>query len=284
MKSINRLAVILVGELRTWETASKYLFNFFDRIADNVDYFFVTWNVSSQTGELIDITDNDVLAPFQKYNKNIVDYKILEPIGKHRTTFYNQAWLAKVGNILKRKHEAKNNFIYDQVIETRPDCYFRSFTNVPSKPMAHHPSGNWVNCNDFEYEGDIPSLGLGHGGLMGMADIYFRTNSFTNDIIADRYYYRRSKSMSTIVNHTFWGFNNHHVVIVDLFYNRRLKPCTYRSQADFLFFCCVRPNFPKDMDLDAQEPLVLDRLFISYEKQDTNFFYGPQSDLPTIDN
>jgi hypothetical protein len=280
MKSFNRIAVVLAGELRTWETASKYLFNFFDSLADNVDYFFVTWNVSSQTGELINITDQDVVPPFQQYNKNIVAYKILEPIGKHKTTFYNQAWLSKVGNILKRKHEAENNFIYDQVIETRPDCYFRGYD---SKAYTSNTL-NLSQCGNFEYEGDLPFVNNLNHDFFGIADVYFRFDSLTSDIFAERYYFSKSSDMNRSIKYTHGGFDNHHLTMIEFLYKRMMKPCTNRKQSDFQFFCCIRPSFPKDLDLDTLPPMKLDEMFISYVKQDQNFFYGPKSNLPIVDH
>ena len=71
----------------------------------------------------------------------------------------------------------KENFIYDQVVETRPDVYLRR------QPKGIHP---WFSCNDFEYEGGRPFADDGSGytnGFLTMADHYWRTNSYTNDII-----------------------------------------------------------------------------------------------------
>lgn len=269
-KVVDRLAVILVGEYRTWKQASRYLFRFFRQQAKQVDYFFVTWNVTTQTGEMIPVTDEDVISPFVKFQENLVSHSILEPIGRHRTTFYNQSWLAKVGNTLKREHELANHFVYDQVVETRPDCYFR-----PNKEP-------WVPCKDFEYEGSVPERW--DSGFLGIGDVYFRTTSFTNDIIADRYHLTKPKEHLRIINEIHWEFTNHHWSILELFYKRLLKPLSYRERADFEFFCCVRPNFPQGVDLDTLPWEDLDRLFIGYGKPHDDFFYGPRSSAPLVDD
>jgi len=39
---MKRLAVLLVGEYRTWPIASAAIFNFFNNRAEQVDYYFVT--------------------------------------------------------------------------------------------------------------------------------------------------------------------------------------------------------------------------------------------------
>jgi hypothetical protein len=269
LKTINRLAVILVGELRTWKIASQYLFRLFEERAHQVDYFFVTWNVSTQTGELIPVIESDVLTPFQLHNKNLISYNILEPIGRHRSTFYNQAWLAKMGNILKRRHEINNNFVYDQVVETRPDCYFRSSDT------------SWIICKDFEYEGACPRTF--DTGLMGITDVYFRSTSSTNDIISNRYYFAKSSSHSHLINETHWQFNNHHWVMCELFSKRMLVPISHNDTGDFNFFCCIRPNFPMEKDLDQIYWKTLDDLFIGWGRPYDNFFYGPRSSEPLVD-
>lgn len=268
-KTINRLAVILVGELRTWKIASQYLFKLFEERAHQVDYFFVTWNVTSQTGELISVTDSDVLTPFQLHNKNLISYKILEPIGRHKTTFYNQAWLAKFGNMLKRRHEINNNFVYDQVVETRPDCYFRRSENP------------WIICKDFEYEGASPKTWA--SGLLGITDVYFRSTSSTNDLIADRYYFTRSSDHNQIINETHWQFSNHHWVMCEIFNKRLLVPVSHNDTGDFNFFCCVRPNFPTDTDLDKIYWKTLDEWFVGWGRPYDDFFYGPRSSVPIVD-
>lgn len=269
-KTINRLAVILVGEFRTWKIASKYLFQFFEERAVQVDYFFATWNVSSQTGELIPVTDNDIVDPFNQYNQNLISYKILEPIGRHRTTFYNQAWLSKVGNLLKRKYEAQNDFVYDQVIETRPDCYFRRRETI------------WEMVKDFEHEGGVHRRFV--SGLLGIHDVYFRTTSITNDIISDRYYYKHSKDLTKIINNIHWEFKNHHLVLSELYHKRLINSKSNVDQNDYKLFVCIRPNFPTDQNLDDINVDDLDKLFISYVKQDDKFFYGANSDMPRVDD
>lgn len=269
LKTTNRLAVILVGELRTWKIASQYLFKFFEENAHQVDYFFVTWNVTSQTGELVSVTDSDVLTPFQLHNKTLISYKILEPIGRHRTTFYNQAWLAKFGNILKRRHEINNNFVYDQVVETRPDFYLKS---------SHAP---WIICKDFEYAGTVPKTGK--YGLSMMADCYFRSTSGTNDLIADRYYFNKSADHTQIINETHWHIYNHHWNMYEIFNKRLLVPISNSDIGDFNFSCCIRPNFPTDIDLDKLDWKILDEMFIGWGRPYDDFFYGPRSSVPLVD-
>lgn len=268
VNNINRLAVILIGEFRTWKIASKYLINFFSARATQVDYFFVTWNVTTQTKEILSVTDADIVEPFNAYNGNLVDYKILEPIGRHNTTYYNQAWLAKFGNMLKRKYEQKNNFVYDQVVETRPDCYFRKSDT------------DWKICKDFEYEGACPRPH--DNGFLGIHDVYFRTTSFTNDLLSNRYKFEKSKDYENLVSSNHWEFTNHHWTMSQVLFNRLLNPISHNDTGDFTFFCCVRPNFPTDKDLDQIHWKTLDDMFVGWGKPYEDFFYGPRSSTPIV--
>lgn len=268
LKNINRLAVIIVGEFRTWKIASKYLFNFFSLRAHQVDYFFVTWNVTSQTGQLLTVTDSDVITPFAKHNQKCVNHFIIDPIGRHGTTFYNQAWLSKLANILKRQHELDNNFVYDQVIETRPDCYFRSTDK------------EWTICKDFEYEGACPKTW--ESGLLGVTDVYFRTSSFTNDLLSDRYRLSRSQSYYDLMSAKHWEFTNHHWVMAEVLFKRIMNPISHNDTGDFNFFCCIRPNFPTDTDLDQIYWKTLDDMFIGWGRPYDDFFYGPRSSVPIV--
>ena len=68
---MKRLAVLLVGEYRTWPIASAAIFNFFNNRAEQIDYYFVTWNKS---GEQF-ISDADITDYFQ--NKNFHVYSLL---------------------------------------------------------------------------------------------------------------------------------------------------------------------------------------------------------------
>jgi hypothetical protein len=249
-KNIDRLAVIIAGEFRTWKVASKYLFSFFQERAVQVDYYFATWNVSEtlqayNVSEKSPVTDKDILEIFKDYNQNLVSYKIMDRIGNHATTFYNQAWLSKIGNILKRKNEIENNIIYDQVVETRPDLYFRKNDK------------NWIIFNDLECSNNHFYL---DSGLQGVNDVYFRSNSITNDILADRYYFKIPYMNECI----HWQFVNHHSVLSDIFYNRKILVNKTEYNREYDFNVCIRPNTPTNENLDEAEYEYLDQFVIEY--------------------
>ena len=245
---INRLAVILIGQYRTWPICSKYLLNFFEDKAKQVDYFFVTWD---KTPDLNDITLKSTVTVT---NKDITDfiqnqkitYKILPDIPNVHT-FYRMAYLSRAANKLKKEVEHQNNFVYDQVVETRPDIYLRSY-----------PKGGleckWPSCQDFEYSGG-EITNIGHRDLF-MPDCYLRTNSFTHDILSQRINVIDVKLSFQRKIITKDYRNDHHAMIAKFLLDNNIKKfgCPY---PDFEFDTVIRNNEMSNVNLDD---LTLDEI------------------------
>ena len=47
MKKFKNIAVVLRGHVRTWHFNAPKVFDFYDSIAENVDYYFITWDSSN---------------------------------------------------------------------------------------------------------------------------------------------------------------------------------------------------------------------------------------------
>lgn len=219
MLKINKLAVIFCGEFRTWKRAAPYLFRFCDTLSDNIDYYFTTWNITNEISELSGkfsisnkkVTEQDVTIPFD--NRNLVDYRILDfpkQLRKFNTTFYYQAYLAKVANILKNKHEFKNNFLYDAVIETRPDFYLGKGIKPQQDNYIQLEEFNYVNGNIFKIDNSYPQC----------SDVYYRSSSFCNDIISNRFFRYNPKFYKHLENSVFI---NNHWLLLDYLQSRRLN-------------------------------------------------------------
>lgn len=263
---MKRIAVLLCGEFRTWAIASQYLFNFFRDRAEQIDYYFVTWNTTTQTGEVLTVTEKDILTPFEQHGQKIFRSAILDQITRTHTTYENQSWLVKTANILKRETEISEGFVYDQVVETRPDIYLRR-----SKDKLH----DWVSCVDFEYEGGCPGhQHVSKDGWLTFPDYYFRTNSYTNDLLSNRYSWTSPRNYFIRGASVGWNLTDHHWVMYQYVCDRRLLPRVYPEKyakyyqtTDYNFFCAVRPNFPTDINWDDQPWRLLDDLFISWGQQ-----------------
>lgn len=243
----NRVAVLLIGELRTWKHSSKYIINALNNVAGNVDWYLVTWDTDESSGESIHIVDADVLLPFQKNNIAPAGYKILPTIGKQRTTFYNNAWLSKVANILKREVECSEDFVYDNVIECRVDLYLKKNNK------------NLQSCQEFELIGPS-SVNL--NGIIASTDLYCRTGSYTNDILSNRYRSRTGKNHYTLVSQVYQKFNDHHWIL-NQYIKSKLLDILYVSDFVTIPF---RDNFPTDTNLDNVPITDLNNLFFSFKK------------------
>jgi hypothetical protein len=243
----DRVAVLLIGELRTWKHTSKYIINNLNSIAKKVDWYLVTWDIDESSGESIHIVDENVLLPFQKNNIEPIDYKILPTIGKQRSTFYNNAWLSKVANILKREVECSQEFIYDNVIECRVDLYLKK-NNI-----------TWQPCHEFELIG--PSA-VNLNGVMKSTDLYYRSGSYTNDILSNRYRSRPSKNHYTMASQVYQKFNDHHWVLNQYIKSKFLDALTVKDSLIVPF----RENFPTDKNLDDMSFKDLNNLIFSFQQ------------------
>lgn len=199
------LAVLIAGEFRTWPKCSEYLFRFFEGRAERIDYYFSTWSESNDLPGK-EITKADVEEKFTQHQKNLVTSAVIRSIGRKASTFYNQAFLAKFANILKREHELKHNFVYDQVVETRPDIYIRR--NV----------GQWRLMNDYEFC-NCNFITKSQQGFDQIDDVYYRSTSFTNDILANRYWFRKPIDhyvmQHWLTDSMIESWHNHHCMVME---------------------------------------------------------------------
>ena len=156
-------------------------------------------------------------------------------------------------NKLKQQHEQALNFVYDQVVETRPDLYIRPFADNPA----------WDFCNDLEYAGSpiYPHVSSGEEILI-MGDLYLRSNSKTNDILSQRMYHCNELPAGTSPHG-----QGHHRLLVDYILqnniqivnkNRHygnspeLEECGhFDNSTDYSFAMPIRSLDLIDIDLDA---------------------------------
>lgn len=250
----NRLAVLLCGDFRAWPRASEYLFNYFEPLSDNIDYYFATWSTTrdywwpehkSVTTERT-VTQEQLIEKF--VNRSLIDFSIIDQsvLPRYNLTFYYQAYLAKHANILKCRYETEHSFRYDQVIEIRPDLYIR-----------HRDIHNELTpCNNQEYIVGEPFYNS-ELKLQQVNDFYSRTSSLGNDIISERFYHRNNENPNTDIN-------NHWLVLEYLnkigFVPNNLCPNLGDSIP-------IRPNFPADnLDNYSMEHLKqLDKEWITYQ-------------------
>lgn len=223
---MDRLAVILIGQFRTWPICASYLQNFFVSKAKQVDYFFVTWNKTSTyhnglwSAAEITVTQADVLHQFKTTN---VVCKILPEIPE-RNTYYKMAYLAKEANKLKLQKEQEEKFIYSSVVETRPDLFLA--------PSVHE----WGECKDLMYYGDKISV---INGMPFVGDTYLRTSSKTYNIVSNR--------IERCASKISFGGNYHHKMLAHYLQENNIV----WAGNDFYFQSVIRNSLCATMDLNA---------------------------------
>lgn len=248
MDKLNRIAVLLAGDFRQWPRAAEYIFAFAEQQADIVDYYFATWTTTQDFWNVVNdkeankqrpVIETNITCEFIKHNKNLINFQLVKNFNTSpHPTFYHQTYLAKLANIMKRRYELDNDFVYTQVFEIRPDLYiFDRDINIP------------VILTDFEWSAEF-SYKSKHVNQQwpSASDLYYQANSFGNDIMAERYYYQKSMEAIKVsgtnkIKH--WGYvlHNNHWILLDYSYARRMQAIPLVTP-----FCKIpiRPNFPQD--------------------------------------
>ena len=167
---INHIAVVLRGHFRTFEYTHKVVFDFYDSIAENVDYYVSTWGTEGN--------------PINKFRKLFNDFdktpvKILEvPIV---TEFYNSwkgpSWLTY--NIIPYKKLREREVKYDAVFDTRPDIIYQLKKKdfyIPPEPMTLYTTGHMLSDR---VEDNITRVGV--------EDWLFMSSSEVHDLMSHRF-------------------------------------------------------------------------------------------------
>jgi hypothetical protein len=122
MKKMKNIAVVLRGQVRTWHFNAPKVFDFYDKIADNVDYYFITWDTSNTEG-IEESFKNQNLIHFHilSYSLNnslrTESYKEGEYYNGHLgPPFMNMIMLPHI-----RRQEKRLGTKYDCIFDTRPD-------------------------------------------------------------------------------------------------------------------------------------------------------------------
>lgn len=256
-----RLAVLLAGDFRSFPRAAPYIFKYANKISAQVDYYFATWNVTSDTWHNPSlsknterpITETDIVEPFRIHNSNLVNFKLLPLFDPTKLLYtkpvcYLQGYLGKVAAILKRQHELENNFIYDMVIELRPDVLIvASKTSIVTPPQ------------DFEINLEHQ---FGNLHFPGATDFYYRSNSIGNDIMSNRFTYDKLIEGNKLAEFfDSWPMPlTPHWFLLDYTYLRRLKINGFPFPERLI---PIRPNFPY-IDLENCPKELLKKLFDDY--------------------
>lgn len=117
---LNHVAVLLRGHVRTFKIIYPYIFEFYKKIAKNVDYYFITWQGSQVNTSVSDIFKGENLIT-QVYMQPSLDYGA--------DSYKSSSYLAYM--LLPYKHAREKSVHYDLVFDTRPDVIPVFLDNKP---------------------------------------------------------------------------------------------------------------------------------------------------------
>ena len=119
---MKNIAVVLRGHVRTWHFNAPKVFEFYDSIADNVDYYFTTWDTSSTKG-IEETFVNQNLIHFQIASYSL--HNVLTTEGDSIGEYYNGHIGPPFMNMLIlphiRRQEKQLDAKYDCIFDSRPD-------------------------------------------------------------------------------------------------------------------------------------------------------------------
>jgi len=107
---MNHIAVVFRGHLRTWTLIKDHVLNYYDNLAKNVDYYFVTYKLPNKSSSWVekDFTKRNLIS--------FLEVPIYEPL---YSSYIGPAWLNY--NVIPYKRLRERHVTYDAVIDTRPD-------------------------------------------------------------------------------------------------------------------------------------------------------------------
>jgi hypothetical protein len=148
---MKNIAVIFRGHVRTFHLIHEYVLQTYDRLAENVDYYFVTWQVPNLDTPSIELR-------FE--GKNLIKLLTVPIVDTLYNSWLGSSWLSY--NILPYKRLREKQVKYDAVIDTRPDvaallpknyAFYLSDENiiVPNIELHfnHHKKYKDVAVNDW---------------------------------------------------------------------------------------------------------------------------------------
>jgi hypothetical protein len=169
---MKNIAVILRGHYRTWDYNHKEVFNFYESIAENVEYYFVTWRFENMFTKRISDTFND-------NNQKLIKLLTIYPDDLYYTSWQGPSWLNY--SIIPYKKQRERIIDYDAVFDTRPDILYKHIKY--KKVLAPEPNTLYVT----RYEPQTGPDGKRH---IGIEDHFIMSSSEVHDKINLRHAYR----------------------------------------------------------------------------------------------
>lgn len=165
---LNRIAVMLRGHVRTWKFIYPEVFEFYESIAKNVDYYFITWRGSQASTNITATFEGRILA---------ANVSIMPTTDFSMDSYKASSYLAYM--LLPYKRAREKTVTYDMVFDSRPDV-------VPVLDKSKHiflPNENTFYTTSFDLHFNQKTRFYD----VAVQDWFFGSTSKVYDIMAQRF-------------------------------------------------------------------------------------------------
>lgn len=225
----DRIAVIFVGHIRTLSLCLPNNMYFFNTMGKRVDYYVVTWdendykssdyqkngwlNGCKKVNQTLDIQIyfGSLLKGIKIIDSNDVNFDNVAPTRRGLWKMLNLTYLSKIGNSLKHTYEKENNFVYDQIIEMRPDIIHN---------INREYKDSWFfKCKDNELVTDFCKYNTRQtDSEILIGNWYWRMNSDTHNTFSKIHDFLISNLDTQPLEHVPF-----HIMLTDYFYKNPYK-------------------------------------------------------------
>jgi len=148
MKKYDRIAVVIRGQKRVWDYVKHNIFSSYSSIADNVDYYFVTWASPVNSTIVSDFADKSLIK--------FLELPIDENYDLYGNQFHSPSFFAY--SILPYILEVPYDFIFDQ--RTDIFLFFRDRPLIPIAESSVLYIQGGIFKNSHYYGGQINDCGF----------------------------------------------------------------------------------------------------------------------------
>jgi hypothetical protein len=221
---LNHIAVILRGHTRTWKLIYPYCFDFYEKIASKVDYYFVSWQGSQHNTNIVETFNG----------RHLEVLLLLTPTPDFDNSFQNASYSSYM--VLPYKHKREKSVKYDLVIDSRPDV----IPVLQKNKTIIAPEPNILYTTQFELQHNFRYNELD----IAVSDWYMCSTSEIYDIMATRWAETNDQSTQITIR-TFAEKNN-------LFVNRLAYAKAFMARPNIIE--AIRPD--QTLDTDQLSPLT----------------------------
>lgn len=218
---LNNIAVVLRGHYRTWGYVHPVVFDFYDKIAKNVDYYITTWRKYDTYGYV------NFTKPFETHKKNLVKFLTIYPDEQYYTSYLGASYLTYqiIPDMLEQHRKNK----YDFVFNSRPDIIYKlQFDN-----LNLHLNQDTLYTTGYVCQPDGRPESTYH---MGVEDHFF-ASSFDNHLIMNtRHHKLETMGCHNEILHRATEYNIKTAVLYNMF-ARIVRPTAFTECPDpFKYF------------------------------------------------